>query len=156
MKSLVVVSFALLAIVASVLAGPANGNRDTDKKPVASAAISNAWDAPVPQSRFVMDNGVKDPFFPNSRRLIPKETTNAVVQVVSDKEFPLKGISGIAGQRLVLICNRNFAEGEAGDVKTQLGRTVHIKVTKIKETSALILVDGQNEPFEVFLPKYLQ
>ena len=156
MKTISFLSFATLVFVSAVLAGPANGNRDADKKGAATTT-SNAWDVPIPQSIFCMTNGpVKDPFFPNSVRLIPKETTNSAPVAVSVTEFPLKGISGIAGQRLVLVCNRNVAKGESGDVKTAFGRTIHIKVLDIKETSAIILVDGQNEPFEIFLPKFLQ
>src|SRR6185295_4671327 len=59
---------------------------------------------------------VKDPFFPKSVRLVPIISTNAIPTVVSTSDFAVKGMSGPEGQRLVLINDRNFAEGEGGDV----------------------------------------
>ena len=130
----------------------------TSARAAESKAASDTNDvlpeAPVPPSVFDLNKPYKDPFFPNSMRKRVQATAAPVVISTSDpSQYVLKGISGVPGQRIVIINNRNLAEGERGEVTLPGGTTVSITVLKIDQHSAMILPDGQREPFLISLPK---
>ena len=104
----------------------------------------------IPQSVFDFDGkGVKDPFFPLSTRsphLAPQAPTELPF---NPSYFKLKGLSG---GTLALINNRTLAAGETATVTTPSGK-YKIHLLEIKKISAVIRVEGQFEPIEVFLPK---
>jgi hypothetical protein len=155
MKTLCLLPLALFALVAPVHAGPANGAKEADKKTSLSAS-TNLLDVAIPQGVFCMTNGpVKDPFFPNSTRTQIKVATTTAPTPISKDEFRITGLSGLPGQRLALINNHNFAEGESAIVATPI-RKVSIKVIQIREYSAIIRVAGSDAPYEVFLAANLR
>lgn len=102
--------------------------------------------APIPKSVFVIPSSPqqgRDPFFPLSTRLrrtvpVPVVTTQHPVVAVP---LELKGISGVVGHRLAIINNRNFAEGEEGEVTTDAGR-VRVRCKNIGSDSVQVLVNG--------------
>ena len=152
MKHLCLLTLGLLAFATPVLAGP---TPDADKKTAAATAKPSILEVAVPQSVFCMTNGpVKDPFFPNSTRLQVR-IAKATPVISSAEIFKITGLSGLPGQRLVLINGYNFAKGEAATVNTPNGK-VFIRVIDIKEYSAVIRIEGQDEPYEVFLNKNLR
>ncbi len=111
-------------------------------------------DPPAPQSVFDLSRPYKDPFFPSSTR----SRRNAVVSTnvsaaFSVEQFVLKGLSGVPGQEVAIINNRNLAAGEKGEVTLPSGATVWIKVIRIDHYSVTILPDGSREPLTVSLPK---
>jgi hypothetical protein len=81
-----------------------------------------------------------DPFFPNSSR--PYQIAAASNQQGNVTSLVLKGFSGSANHRLVIINNHTFAVGDEGDVITSDGR-VHLRCIEIKTNSVVIRVGGQ-------------
>jgi len=122
-----------------------------------SAAGTNfcAVELPIPAALFELaSKPTKDPFFPLSlRQPIPVVTNSA--PAFSASAFALKGLSGSTGHRLALINNRTLAAGEDNEVTAASGK-VKIHCVEIRENSVIIQVDGQGEPFEVFLRKSAQ
>jgi hypothetical protein len=125
-----------------------------EAKPGATTSETNLVPAepPVPQSVFDTTQPYRDPFFPNSTRKKVQTTAVVVVNTGDPSQYALKGISGVLGQEVVIINNRNLAVGERGDVTLPNGATAWITVTKIEQHSATIIPDGQ-QPFVISLPK---
>jgi hypothetical protein len=145
----------LLALLVMGLMTVARDARGTAQKADTDAAETNLVPAelPAPQSVFDISRPYKDPFFPNSnRRRNPVVTTNAPA-VLSAAEFVLKGLSGVPGQEVAIINNRNLATGERGEVTLSSAATVWITVTRIDHYSVTFLADGQHEPITISLPK---
>lgn len=84
----------------------------------------------------------RDPFFPNSLR--PYEIAAAAQpQKAGDlSSLVIKGFSGELTNRLVIINNHTFAEGDEGDVITSTTQ-IHLRCIKIKTHSVIIEVGGQ-------------
>jgi hypothetical protein len=104
----------------------------------------------IPKSVFVdrPDFG-RDPFFPKSTRRGQAAPTNPVVQPVGNFDsLALKGISVNNEKRLAIINVKTFEVGEEGDVRVN-GQPVRVKVTEIRERSAVITVNGVSK--ELFL-----
>ena len=105
-----------------------------------TGSVSNSAEPDIPLSQFLMPADKKagrDPFFPNSLHpYVGKQTTNKVAPA----EVTLT-LNGITPGKLVMINGRTFSEGEEGDVKTT-GGSAHVRCIKIKEDSAIVLVDG--------------
>ena len=126
-----------------------------DAKPGVASSETNAAaaQAPVPVSVFDTSQPYKDPFFPNSTRKRVQVAAPAVVINLSDpSQYQLKGKSGVAGQEVVIINNRNGAAGERIDVTLPNGATVWVTILSISEHSAIIKPDGQ-QPMTISLPK---
>jgi hypothetical protein len=143
--------FAIAVIL--LLAGFAASSIAADKKAASDPGASGV--PPTlhgPQSAFNLTGKIKDPFFPRSTRTNPVVITNLAPLVVTPSSFTLKGISGAEGNRLVLINNKNFAEGESDFVETTAGKK-KITVMKILEFSAIVKAEGFPDSFELSLPK---
>jgi hypothetical protein len=126
-----------------------------DAKPGAASSETNTApaEAPIPLSVFDTSQPYKDPFFPNStRKRIVAAAPAVVVSPTDASQYALKGISGVQGQEVVIINNRNAAVGERVDVTLLGGGTFWITVTKIDQHSATIIPDGQ-QPIVISLPK---
>jgi len=110
----------------------------------------------IPQSVFDLTaKGIKDPFYPNSLRSpVPTvaATTNSV-PIAAISSLMLKALSGSAGQRLALINNRTLEVGETAEVTTASGGKIKIKCVEIRDSSALVTVEGQLDPIEIHLRK---
>ena len=122
-------------------------------KPAASAASTNtpAVALTIPQSVFATNSAVgRNPFFPQSASN-PKTAGAAPVS-----RFPegvrLGGISGFPARPLAIINGKTIAPGETDEVKID-GRRVVVRVVSVKETSAVITINGITE--ERFLRKEL-
>jgi hypothetical protein len=126
-----------------------------DAKPDAASTETNLVpsEPPVPQSVFDLSQPYKDPFFPNSTRKRVEATVTNIVNTSDPTQYVLKGLSGVEGQEVAIINNRNLAAGERGEITLASGVTVWIKVQKIDGHSATILPDGQREPITISLPK---
>lgn len=154
MKNLLPASiFAAFALSLFASFGVGNALAADQKTSPAGAVTTVQMPVRGPSSVFTIAGPIKDPFFPLSTRtnFVPV-TTNTVAPSFSPTTLVLKGLSGVAGQRLALINNRNFAEGESDEVTTSAGKK-KVTVLKINEFSVLIRVDGIPEPFEISLPK---
>lgn len=95
---------------------------------------------------------LRNPFFPKTKK---KETPGAPALTAPPPpkhEISLKGFGGTPGARLVMINNQSMAEGESGRVRTPQG-TVTVQVLQIKERSAVVQVEGEPEPKEIFLKR---
>ncbi len=127
-----------------------------DAKPGASSKFDTNLapvEAPVPLSVFDTTPPYKDPFFPNStRKKVIVAQTNVVINTGDASQYALKGISGVQGQEVVIINDRNAAAGERVNVTLANGAKVWITVTKIEQHSATIIPDGQ-QPIVISLPK---
>jgi len=126
-----------------------------DAKPGTASSETNtaAAQEPVPVSVFDTSQPYKDPFFPNSTRKRVQVAAPAVVINTGDaSQYALKGKSGVPGQEVVIINNRNGAAGERVDVTLPNGATVWITILSISEHSAVIKPDGQ-QPITISLPK---
>jgi hypothetical protein len=130
---------------------------------LALAGVLTAWAAPTtapapPAEEVVPPKSVftdrpdfgKDPFFPKSTRrgAVPIASTNIVEVATVSKDLILKGISTLKEKRLAIINNRTFEAGEEDNVRVN-GLLVKVKVVELRDTSALISVNGVTK--ELFL-----
>lgn len=145
----------LLVLVSATLTAPLRAAAPTPKDaPSTNAPVA---DVPIPLSVFDdLPNG-RDPFFPNSKRRMPKTpvvVTNqqpVVVERVSKSQFlTLSGISGVGDRRLALINNRPFKAGETGEIRIPTG-SVRVECVEIREKSVLIQIEGENDRKELRL-----
>jgi hypothetical protein len=133
----------------------ANTAKGIDSLPQGAQTDTNLMPAepPTPKSVFDIDHPYKDPFFPNSTRQRFKIASTNVTTEISAALFALKGLSGVPGQELAIINNRNLAAGERGEVSLPTGGTVWITVIKIDHYSVTLLPDGQRQTITLSLPK---
>jgi hypothetical protein len=109
---------------------------------------------PAPVSVFDYSDSCKDPFFPNStRHRAIVVATAPVVSPISVSSFVIKALTGVPGQEIVMINNKNLAVGERGEVSLPMGGTAWITVQKVEHYSVWILPDGFRDPLIVTLPK---
>ncbi len=86
----------------------------------------------------------RDPFYPESTR----PYANAVAAHTAPiSTLIIKGFSGTADDRTVIINNHSFAVGDEGDVTTPAGR-VHVHCLLIKANSVIIEADHQRRELE--------
>ena len=152
MKTCSLPAISLTVLLFLGLAGLLPAVRGAESK--ASATNATALTVTIPKSTFNPDDAARDPFFPLSTRPHTHQiVTNVVPTAISAACFQLKGFSGAVSNRLVLINNRTFAEGESDEVNTAACGKARVRVIKIKEFSVVIQVEGQGETLEIFLPK---
>jgi hypothetical protein len=107
-----------------------------------SATNSSASAAPTP-SVFVLPSNPhegRDPFYPESSR--PYTSAPAATNVVVIDTLVIRGSSGTADNRIVIINNHSFGVGDEGDVSTPAGR-VHLRCLAIKANSVVIEANHQ-------------
>jgi hypothetical protein len=103
--------------------------------------------------------GNTDPFFPMSHRIPNNQrqtpTAQAAptqVQAVAIDQIRLQGVILGAQEKTVLINNKTLAEGESVTLKLSKGAPqVQIHVIEIRPRSAVIKIDGDPEPKEIYL-----
>lgn len=123
----------------------------------ASTTNSANVELAIPKSVFNPTNGiVRNPFFPDSvvhpGPVVPLPAP--VAPTLTAASFKLKGISGLPGQEVVLINNRNLAVGDAPvEVTLETNEKKWVKLLKVNQNSAVIQVVGMNQTFEIFLPQ---
>jgi hypothetical protein len=127
-------------------------------KPAAAASATNSvkLDGPPPLSVFNPTNGiVRNPFFPDSTmRPVPVAVVQVAAPTITAASFKLKMISGLPGQEVVLINNRNLAVGDApAEVTLETNEKKWVKIVKVNQNSAVIQVVGMTQTFEIFLPQ---
>jgi hypothetical protein len=86
----------------------------------------------------------KDPFFPTSERRRPKLPVQPPPEQPNQPKsdwLKVKAFSVINGRRLVVINNRDFAEGDQWDLKHE-GRSWRVRCLKIEDRTVSITVDG--------------
>ena len=81
----------------------------------------------------------RDPFFPESTRMVQVSPTNHVAEITSLK---VPGISGPPDHRLAIINNHTFAAGDECDVLTTTGR-IHLRCVEIQKDAVIVEVNGQ-------------
>jgi hypothetical protein len=121
---------------AEVWSAPTQNSEKTEK---VKSEVSVDVSRDIPRSVFTVPANPKEgrnPFFPSegtegSKR--PSPDSRAIV---------LKGLSGKPTERLAMINNRTFAEGEEGEVSTPSGK-VKIRCVEIKTDSVVIEVGGE-------------
>lgn len=94
-----------------------------------------------------------DPFFPQSKRMPYRAEPVAPTgqpQVATIDQVILKGVGGTDGKRFALINRKTFEVGESGTVQTPRG-PINIEVLEVKENSAVIKVENDPEPKEIYL-----
>jgi hypothetical protein len=155
MKKIHVFGVFLLASLALGVFAVSSVAGETGAKPDAALSDTNLVPAepPISQSVFDLNQPYKDPFFPNSTRKRVLAAVTNVVNTSDPTQYVLKGLSGVEGQEVAIINNRNLAAGERGEITLASGTTVWIKVEKIESHSATILPDGQRDPITISLPK---
>jgi hypothetical protein len=108
----------------------------------------------IPKSVFVTnDVRGKDPFFPNRVRGGLTATPTNVVPTPPGpniKDLQLRGISGPPENRIALINNLTFKNGETNEVRL-IGGKVKVRVLEIREKSVLLEIEGVAGPIELFL-----
>jgi hypothetical protein len=142
------IHFLVIILAVTVFPRPSIGAPATSA-PVQTAAVSNS--APqLPVSTFVVptnkDQGLHDPFFPNSNRLwanAPGPATNNTPAVGALPPLVLTALSGGGSVPWIASINGNpFKEGEEGEVVTPSGR-IKIRCVKITEKSVSVEIGGQ-------------
>lgn len=138
---------ALAAVTAAPAASPKTAAATTKTNtPAAKTAQAAAPDAAIPMSHFApLQEGGKDPFYPNSGRLqfTPTVTpSNKVAVVVADVR--INGFSGNAARPLVIINNVTFGEGDEQMVVVTNGRArVRCLGIRMPEQAATVEVNGE-------------
>lgn len=104
----------------------------------------------IPKSEFSIPTTVadgRDPFFPNSSRLVAKAATSKApaVPVVS---LVLQGISGTEAKRFALISGRTMVVGEEADIAVDKAR-VRVRCLDIREDSVVVDVDGKQQELKL-------
>lgn len=98
----------------------------------------------------------KDPFFPKSKRHVPKVVVP--IGVVADvspftqvlSSLVLKGISSLPGRRLALLNNKTLQAGEETEIKVN-NQAFKIRCLEIREKSILLGMEGTTETKEIRL-----
>jgi len=110
-----------------------------DAAPAAKSGKTN-----LIRSAFILPAGPKegrDPFFPDSIR--PYENATSTTPKTADvTSLVLRGFSGTAAHRLVIINNHTFAAGDEGDVTATNGR-IHLRCIEIGTDTVVVEVGGQ-------------
>jgi len=89
----------------------------------------------------------RDPFFPRSNR--PYESSPTVTNnVVGVTALVVKGVSGAADRRLVIINNVTFAAGDTATVPTEQGR-IRVHCVEIKPHSVVVEIGGHYHELSV-------
>jgi hypothetical protein len=107
-----------------------------------SATNSSASAVPIP-SVFVLPSNPhegRDPFYPESSR--PYASAPTATNIVVIDTLVIRGSSGTADNRIVIINNHSFGVGDEGDVATPAGR-VHLRCLAIKANSVVIEANHQ-------------
>ena len=103
--------------------------------------------AAAPESVFVQPENPhegRDPFYPESTR---PYVTAVAAHAAPAATLIIRGFSGTADDRTVIINNHSFAAGDEGDVTTPDGR-VHIHCLVIKDHSVIIEADHQRRELD--------
>jgi hypothetical protein len=113
--------------------------------PMANAAPAAKSDKTnLIQSVFILPANPKegrDPFFPDSIR--PYENAAAATPKTADiTSLVVRGFSGTADHRLVIINNHTFAAGDEGDVTTATGH-IHLRCVEIGTDAVVVEIGGQ-------------
>jgi len=116
-------------------AGISTRGRSATNTPAPAAPILSAFVLPSnPQQG-------RDPFYPESTRpyVVSAASTNNIVPVAA---LIIRGFSGTAENRTVIINNHSFGVGDEGDVLTAAGR-VHVRCLAIKANGVVIEANHQ-------------
>lgn len=133
--------FALAASAAVVSAAPAQKTSAPASKTAPPPVVTNV-PVVIPQSVFVVSQNPREsrnPFFPNStagKEVAKPKTT------VSVSAFVLNGITS-PPRRTAMINGRTFEVGETGEIRLADGTKAKITCEEIRDTSALISVNGE-------------
>ena len=107
----------------------------------------------IPKSIFVSqgDTG-RDPFFPNSTRLVKKVSDDSKPAPVREDFSRLLKLTGVTGgvKPIATINNLTFAVGEEQEVRVDT-RKIKIRVLDIRDKSVTVSVERQAAPVELKL-----
>lgn len=137
------------ALCLAMLSANAAATNSPTQKPTTPAHTNTAAKAPieVPVSKFAIPTTLaegRNPFFPESTRVISQAATTNSPGRTPTFELVLKGISVVGTKRFALINNRTFEENEDADVT--VGRSkIHVLCLKIKEDSVVVDIDGTRQ-----------
>ena len=131
---------ALLLLVAASTASAAN--------PPATATTRATNSPAFAPSSFVMPKSTaqgRDPFFPNSARpfgvaTVTRTPTNTIP--VAPSELFLRGFSGVPSQRLAIINNHTFSQGEEAEILAA-GKRIKIKCVEISTNFVTVEIGGE-------------
>ncbi len=132
---------AMFGAVAAVHAGvPGNA---ASPVPAGTNAASAALQ--IPKSFFTIPANPRegrDPFYPNSTRTAPPQSSVGTPTPPPAMVLELQGISGPPQHRLAIINSRTFEIGEENDVTIPGGRA-RVHVLEIREDSVVVEVRGE-------------
>ena len=90
----------------------------------------------------------RDPFFPRSNRPYETAMTTTNVAPAGVTALVVKGVSGAADRRLVIINNVTFAAGDTAMVPTEQGR-IRVHCVEIKPHSVVVEIGGHYHELSV-------
>lgn len=141
-----------LAVMSTLATPPCVGDVISDGSPVAPGG--------APRSTFVSDPGDsgfgKDPFYPKTTRftrVAPKVNEEPSLATKFPEEIEIKGISFVAGKKLVIVNYQTVAEGEDFSVRVN-GKLIKGRCVQINEKSAVLTINGETR--DIPLPSTLQ
>ena len=116
--------------------------------PSAAAATRLTNSPAFAPSNFLMPKSTaqgRDPFFPNSTRpygapVVARSPTNTIS--VAPADLFLRGFSGLPTQRLAIINNHTFGQGEEAEIIAG-GKRIKIKCVEIRTNSVTIEFGGE-------------
>jgi hypothetical protein len=148
-SSRLLVAGCLLALAFAAVAAAPAPKAPADKKPKTATPA----EPEIPKSVFVSsasERELHDPFFPNRVGLqpvapvLPKAPDRPAVAA----NLQLKGISGPANNRIAIINNQSFKQGEEADVVSGNTR-VHVRCIEIRAESAIVEAGGQQRELKL-------
>jgi hypothetical protein len=106
----------------------------------------------IPKSVFVFDQERgRDPFYPRSTRFRSREPEPAPTVSVDglvERYVRLVGITGTEENRVALINDQTFKEGDAADVRLTDRQRLRVTVVRVLERSVVIRVEGSQREYE--------
>lgn len=113
--------------------------------PTNAVVATNTVASAIPPSIFVMptpDGQTRNPFFPDDTELADGKTNNVAPPPSSSVDLVLQGFSGEGGNRIAIINDVNFGEGDVESVGGPSGR-VMVHCLQLKATSVIVEVGGE-------------
>jgi len=130
----------VVAAALFVAAGLLNTGRAATAVDVPAGAIKSVFND--------QSGGGKDPFFPNSKRLLPKPVVSTGGTQLKPDWLVLNGFSAAPNGKLAMINGRTFAIGEESTLKHG-AQSMKVKCIDIKDDSVVVEVNGSTKELKL-------
>ena len=124
--------------------------------PKAAADADSSKTNEIRMAHFTLEKGLRDPFFPNSKKLPPgvqpEVKTAPPVNVAALLQEGLQGIMGAGSDRLAVIHNVILEAGKKTEIPVSINgtyRTLKVRCMEVSSNRVILEVEGQPQPITV-------